>query len=159
MFITLSGMRDYPTSNPCFRCPWTHICSPCSCCEQMRLRTEAGKKHVGSICSIVDAKGWGFRLATRNAMRYVKGMAENDSLHYPEVRVRGRLHPASPSHPMALPMSSAAAPWQALHHQLSTCAGHGVQADSDLGGRGHRREGPSPGVAQRVAAHPPRCHR
>jgi hypothetical protein len=41
-------------------------------------------KRASQVCIIVEAKGWRIGLATRDAMRYLKGITEIDSAHYPE---------------------------------------------------------------------------
>jgi hypothetical protein len=41
-------------------------------------------KRASTLAFVVEAKGWHLGIATKDALRYIKGMAELDSAHYPE---------------------------------------------------------------------------
>ena len=55
--------------------------------QQLQLlhkQTELTKHTIETFILVVDAANWGWRLATRDAFTYVRGMAEIDSAHFPE---------------------------------------------------------------------------
>ena len=49
------------------------------CCQHRLLTFSLLLQSELLVCSIVDAKGWSFRLATRNGMRFVRGAARHSS--------------------------------------------------------------------------------
>jgi len=50
----------------------------------LRRASAASGVNVESFTAVMDATGWSMRLATRDAYKFLRGMAETDSAHYPE---------------------------------------------------------------------------
>lgn len=49
-----------------------------------RAKSRAENLHIETFCLVVDAAGWGVRLATSDAFTFIKNMISTDSDHYPE---------------------------------------------------------------------------
>eukprot|EP00968_Pinguiococcus_pyrenoidosus_P005440 scaffold349_cov244-Pinguiococcus_pyrenoidosus.AAC.2 len=52
--------------------------------QGMRQFARDSGNSIETFCAVVDAEGWRLGLATSDAMRYIKGMVNVDSDHYPE---------------------------------------------------------------------------
>lgn len=49
-----------------------------------QTKSQSENLHIETFCLIVDAAGWGVRLATSDAFTFIKNMVSTDSNHYPE---------------------------------------------------------------------------
>lgn len=61
-----------------------HIWTQENLMHQLGPQTVATGYNVETVCAVFDAAGWRLGLATSAAYSFLKGMAELDSLHYPE---------------------------------------------------------------------------
>jgi len=61
-----------------------HVYQQETCVRLLASQSQRLGRKVEKFFFVIDAKGWGLRLWTRQAMRFIKGMADCDSAHYPE---------------------------------------------------------------------------
>ena len=52
--------------------------------QAAQIKSQAENLHIETFCLVVDAAGWGVRLATGDAFTFIKNMVSTDSNHYPE---------------------------------------------------------------------------
>jgi hypothetical protein len=52
--------------------------------RRAQIKSQAENLNIETFCLVVDAGGWGMRLATSDAFTFIKNMVSTDSNHYPE---------------------------------------------------------------------------